>query len=258
MLEATGFAPVEVFNRTLATMTGIEHAGKMFERLKENPSDAMARRHLSKWLGLDPEQLLKQRELTAEQKKIAGATLSDRTQFRTTPLEIPHAWGSSGLAKTITLFKNFGFNQAKFMMKDIIMKELGKGNMRPLIPLFTTIPALGYLAHNMKNFIAGKEQAKKYWKWIIDIYSAGGGAGFFQDLAASSAYGNVAGFLGGTLAGDSADALEGVWKSGQQGSAKPITKEVVKRVPAVGRPAIGHMDYFKPKQSSGAKPWGSL
>lgn len=230
MLDKTGFSAVEVNNRIMASMAGAEHAVKMFEKIKKNPNDAYARRHLSGWLGLDPDVVKNQSKLSTDDLLTAGHTLSDRTQFRTSPLEVPPSWGSSLGAKTVTLFKNFAFNQAKFT-KDIMVKELAAGNMRPLIPLLTTVPVLGYIADNMKKFFAGRKQAEGFWNHVIDAYSAVGGFGIVQDLAIAATYRKTANSIVGPVLGDILEAFEHIVNK----DAKGLKKQVVKNIPVVGK-----------------------
>jgi hypothetical protein len=235
MLEKTGFSPVEVHNRLLASMSGAKHAVDMFKRLKENPNDAYARRHLKYWLGLDPDTLLQQDKIKMEQVMIGAHTMSDRTQHRTSPLEVPYKWGASPEARMFTLFKNFAYNQSNFLYQSVI-KELKNKNMRPLIPLLTTMPLLGTLADRTKRAILGNAQPKDFWEAVIGAYSAVGGLGIVGDLASRAAVGKLANWIEGPVIGDVVDGIEAAFKAAKQGSPTPVTKEVVKRVPVVGRP----------------------
>lgn len=230
MLDKTGFSRVEVNNRIMAAMAGAEHAVNMFDKLKKNNNDAYARRHLSDWLGLDPDVLKNQSKLTTDDLLTAGHTLSDRTQFRTSPLEVPPSWGSSLGAKTVTLFKNFAFNQAKFT-KDILTKEIAGGNMRPLIPLLTTVPILGYIADNMKKFFAGRKQAEGFWNHVIDSYSAVGGIGIVQDMAIAATYRKTANAVVGPIIGDILEGFEHVVNK----DVKGLKKQAVRNIPVVGK-----------------------
>lgn len=239
MLEYTGFSPVEVHNRIVASMAGADHAVSMFNRLKQNPQDTYARRHLSHWLGLDPDTLVNQRQLTTDQILTAAHTLTDRTQFRTTPMEVPPSWGSSLPMRMITLFKNFSFNQARFM-KEILVNEVGKGNMRPLIPLLTTMPMVGLLADRLKKGIMGRKQDTDFWNAMIDAYTAVGGFGIVSDLAAQAAAKRLAKFTIGPIAGDATDLVESFFSGTKKDPMKGTKRFLTRQIPVVGRPLAEH------------------
>jgi hypothetical protein len=247
MMEYNGFSPVEVHNRIVASMAGAEHAVNMFKRLKRNSNDPYARRHLSYWLGLDPDVLVNQSRLTQEQIHIAAHTLTDRTQFRTTAMETPPSWGSTLTAKMIFLFKNFAFNQSKFMYT-IARNEVLAGNLRPLIPLLTTIPMIGYLADKAKRFASGAPDPKTFWEGILGAYSAVGGFGIISDMAARAAVGQLANSAIGPIFGDAVDLIQSPYKGTKADPLKDIKKQVVRRIPVVGR-RLSHELYPSEKKA---------
>lgn len=259
MLEMTGFSPVEVHNRVVASMVGAEHAVNMFKRLKANPNDSYARRHLSYWLGLDPDVLKGQQKLTMDQVLTAAHTMSDRTQFRTTPLEVPPTWGSSLPAKMMTLFKSFAFNQAKFM-KDVTVNEIKAGNIRPLIPLLTTVPMVGYLADHAKDILADRKQAQTFWENVIGAYTAVGGVGIISDLAARAAAGQLAEAVAGPIVADATEFVQSLFKGAQRRTNKyePTAKFVTRNIPVVGRPLSNTLFPVKEPRGSGGSVRGNL
>lgn len=234
MLEYNGFSPVEVNNRTIAALAGAEHAVNMFKRLKENPRDTFARRHLSHWLGLDPDLLVGQNKLTMDQVYTAAHTLSDRTQFRTSPLELPTQWKLTLTNRMLTLFKSFAFNQGKFM-KEAILGEMKRGNFRPLIPLFTLFPILGTLADRAKRALAGREQPTEFWDTMIGAYSTVGGLGIVSDIATRAMAGKLAEWIIGPVVGDAVEMVDSVISDMQNGGNK-TARFGTKQIPVVGRP----------------------
>lgn len=257
MLDATQFSNVEVHNRILASMAGAEHAVNMFKKLKENPKSTYARRHLSHWLGLDPDMLVNQQKLTLEQLQTAAHTLSDRTQFRTSPLELPVEWKTSLSHRMLTLFKSFAFNHAKFM-KEATLGEMKRGNFRPLIPLLTTFPILGTLADQTKRLLVGREQHDNFWDGVLGTYSAVGGAGIASDIATRAIAGKLSDWVVGPVVGDAFEVVDSVIKdiklsqsskeSTRDKTGKNVGRFVTKQIPVVGRPLAAHFFPYEKKR----------
>jgi hypothetical protein len=241
---------VEVHNRLFASLAGAEHAVQMFKKLKQNPNSPYARRQLSHWLGLDPDVLVNQQKLTMDQVRTAAHTLSDRTQFRTSALELPYGWKAGLANRMATLFKSYAFNQGKFL-KEAIGGELKRGNIRPLLPLLTTIPILGTLADRTKRALTYRDQPAEFWDTVIGAYSMVGGLGLIQDVATRTMAGAFAEWVGGPGVGDVSEAVDSVIKDMRQSNAKRASTRakagthtkrfLTRQIPVVGRPLSNYL-----------------
>jgi hypothetical protein len=139
------FQKIENFNRRTAANTGT----LFVKELVNNPESAYTVRQL-KSLGIDITDVVKGK-LTQEQLLTAANKMAKITQFKANALMMPQAWRTP-LGKVLTQFKGFSFMQTKFL-RDEVIKELGKGNLAPLLRFMAIAPVASYVTQSARNYI---------------------------------------------------------------------------------------------------------
>ena len=162
------FKKVEEFNRRTAGNTAKYRVEQLAKRMKTNKNTKYAVRELKK-LGVDPFKALKGK-LTVKDLKTAANKLSEATQFKVDPIDVPPAW-KSNLGKLAFQFKSFSFMQAKFI-RDEILKEATKGNLAPMIRFLILAPLASFGAYKVRNKVTGRKEKpgkdadiRKWDKW---------------------------------------------------------------------------------------------
>lgn len=241
VLRVTGFSAVERFNRVLSSNIGKEFAFDAFDKLVANPASQEARAAF-RLLGIDADKALKRGALSLDDLLQAGKRLSDTTQFRYTGLELPQMWRSHPLGRLLTLYKQFAFNQAKFI-KDFVVVPALHGELRPLIYFSTVFPIAGELVGDIKNVarhgdLSRRPEGRFILDRIYDNYLQVGSFGVLADMMYGMASGDdskMLRFLAGPVLSDAADtqkALAAVWT--KQDPWTEVSKQVLRRVPGVG------------------------
>lgn len=200
-LKKTGFTWTEKFNRTVAANAGINYALHLQKQLIRNPlSKEVADRLIE--LRISPTEALK-RELTEQELLIAGQLISNITQFRARPLDLPR-FASSPEGKVIFQFKNFVYNQTLFLKKMVVdefaHRNIGRGG-RALFILATVFPMTGEVLGDVRSLLTGSTRPTKYLDRYIENIAMVGGIGIFMDALQSLQYGRFADFLAGPTAG---------------------------------------------------------
>jgi hypothetical protein len=112
-------------------------------------------------LGLDPS-----KASPAE----VGRVLSDKTQFRTGPGEIP-LWASSPYGRMIFQYKNFLYRYTIFAGG--MLRDAKQGNAKPLATFMAAAPVVGELVNDLRALLKGDslsdEEKRKNWtdeEWL--------------------------------------------------------------------------------------------
>ncbi|KKK72225.1 hypothetical protein LCGC14_2905990, partial [marine sediment metagenome] len=231
VLRRTGFTRQEKWNRIISAVIGREFAKDMFRLLKIKPTDTRVRRALKEWTALDPDDLLKKGALAEDDLLMAAKRMSDRTQFRTGPLDLPFAWQSSVGGRMLTLYKSFGFNQAR-LFRDSVLQEVRRGNLRPLLPLVTTVPLAGEFSANVKAFIFLRDRPTDLTERILEDYFSVGAIGIIEGMLQSAALGKGTEFFAGPILSEGGDVLDVI---GSERPGREAIKEGLKRIPVAGR-----------------------
>ena len=257
VLKYTGFTWAERMNRTMAANTGKYFARETFDKLRSTTEagkagkSAQLRQTLEK-MNVDVEAALQRGALNEADELKAGQSIVNRTQFKTDVTEIPLFWASDA-GRLLTQFKKFQFKSGQ-MVKEEILKEAAKGNIKPLIRAAALLPAAGAAVLHSRDAIRFGQQREKD-AGIADYLATVGTFGAFTDAFAGSGRQPVRGlsYLAGPTLGDAGSAWEAVTAITQKGDVKPMAKLAVRQVPVVG-PSLRQLfsDEFK-KQSPRTK-----
>lgn len=255
----------ERFNRSVAAGAGKASAMDLFTRAKKNPKNTRVRRELENLILEDADALLKQDKLTDEQLNRAGGRMSEITQGRAQPFDLPYQWNKNPYARVILLFKKYAFRQTR-MIADAIMANPAR-NIPAALILFQ---AMGELTGDAKAAISGgvagvltgenpedriKEKISGRGDWIgsgspildrlIANYSQSWFLGLLGDmLEKGSKKEKILEFAGGPVLSQGAELAEGISEA-SKGKPKPLAKTLASKIPVVGsgaRQAIQESD----------------
>ena len=202
-LKYTGFTATEKFNRILSA-----NMGKVFvedivaKGMKRGSFKDIEIRALKK-LALNPEKILANKGLSERELLTAGKLVSDITQFRHGAMELPLWWTSAG-GRIVTQFKKYAYNQTRFLWENMV-KEAGKGNLKPLLIFLTAFPVLGEMVGDVRALIGAKKRPsfkEQPIQRLIENISWVGGMGIALDYLRALRYrGGSFSFLGGPTFG---------------------------------------------------------
>lgn len=191
-LKYVGFSASERLNRTAAANTGAIYASDTARKLITSGGKQVFKDRL-KELGVDAEAILQKGIISPEEVLTAAKNFVDKTQFRSRPIDLP-AFVQSPYGKLVFQFKNFAFNQTKFL-KNELKKEAASGNWgrftRDLIILGTVFPMTGEVLADVRSLITGSKRPTNAFDRYLDDLSYAGGFGLLGDLVKSASLGTL-------------------------------------------------------------------
>lgn len=265
LTKVYGMDASERLNRSISSGAGRFTAGHLFDRLKKNPKNSRARAQIEDLLLEDADSIIKQDKLTDEQLNRAGGRMSEITQGRAQPLDLPYQWSSSPYMQLILLFKKYAFRQTR-MIADAIKANPAR-NIPAALILFQV---MGELTGDAKSIISGgsealltgedpgekiQERIETRGDWIgsgspvldrlIANYSQSWFLGILGDiLEKGSKKEAILEFAGGPVLSQGAELAEGLAQA-SKGKPKPLAKTLGSKVPVIGsgvRRAIGESE----------------
>lgn len=145
------------------------------EKLKTNKSADYYRRNLKEVYLLDDKTIdaaIETGSWTEDDLNRAGKALADKTMFTNDPTELPPAWRARSdnevadftlsAVRAVTLLKGYSLKTGA-MLRERLIDEARKGNMRPWIPFLLLSPAIGEAITQFNRLFATKkkEEAEK-------------------------------------------------------------------------------------------------
>jgi len=265
MTKLYGMDFSERLNRSISSGAGRGTAIELFNILKKNPKAAKVRQQFEDLLLEDADQILKQDKLTDEQLNRAGGRMSEITQGRAQPLDLPYHWTGSPYMQLVLLFKKYAFRQTR-MIADAIKANPSR-NIPAALILFQ---AMGELTGDAKAAISGlssaaltgddpeqkiREKISERGDWIgsdspilnrvLANYSQSWFLGLLGDiLEKGSKKEAIIEFAGGPVLSQGAEVVSGTVQAAK-GNPKPLAKTLGSKVPVIGsgvRQAIQNSD----------------
>ena len=135
----------------------------------------------------------------------------------------------------ITQFKTFAFNQTK-LIKDAIVLEARRGNLKPIIAALALMPILGEGVADLRALVTGRIRTATGLERIAENMAAVGGLGIITDLWQSAQFGSIASALGGPTVSDISKLTEGI-VGAAQGKPGRLGRAVTRQIPVIG-PAV--------------------
>lgn len=249
ILKYTGFTWTELFNRTVAANAGMKYAQKTFAKLKANPTNKFLRWRLEE-LGISPDTALNRGNLIERELLRAGNLMSSKTQFLSEPLYLP-AWASSPEGKVVFQFKNFAFNQALFVKRQLLSPQVPlTRKIRTLAILSLVYPMSGEVLGDIRSLLTGVKRPTKAWDRYWSNIAMAGTWGLAMDFWEAARFRRVAEQIGGPTVGSVAELSENFVASVEAGEPTSGFIKSVLRQTGVLRP-IGNWLYPTRRKNMG-------
>lgn len=258
LLQYTGFDAVRKFNIIVTANAARHYTDEMAEKLLSNPADVEAQTML-KTLGIEPSQAM--RGLTDQHYLTAARRANEMTQFiGQSPVDMPIAMQKNPFMRTLFLYKNYVYNEGKFIKDVLFKKSLQAEKYENFAYAALLFPVVGELVGDAEGLARGQMPSERddndpmtklpvlehhpLARRIIDNYAKLGHIGAFFSVMGAMNRNNILGWIAGPAGGDVNDTFGGIWKTVKDGDIKPLAKSAVQRIPVVG-PAAKNLIFDK-------------
>lgn len=175
--------------------------------------------------------------LTEDDKLAAGLKMSEWTQFHLGDSgNLPQGFASSSLGKTIFQFKQFGYQQARFM-KDILLNQLQNDRpkfIRNILLLGSAFPLTSEVLLDLRSLVTQEKRPTVLLDRYLQDLSMISGFGLITDTMKSAQQGRLAEAVLGPTFGKMADVgetvVQGVTKGLDKGNWEPLLKNLFEDV----------------------------
>ena len=192
--------------------------------------------------------------LTKDQENQVARKLVEIAQFKVDPMDLP-GWVDSPIGKLASQFRTFGYKQTGFMYNEVARQAL-KGNFVPLARFVAVGAPLGTASIAIKGAIKNRPMTSgdnNVEKFLLNPLAAVGGGGLpaseAQNFASNMKYDGTAGAVTAAALGPTGSFLNQTGSSidqARQGNFKPLAKQAVSTIPAVGVPIANRIPALKP------------
>lgn len=210
----TAFRMVENFNRSFSQRAAERYFDQLVEQLAKRGEAGFAHRKIGariREFDLSPQAVLRavrgdDAQALREMKTLFGLRGSDLTQFRSDYQSMPLWASDSEMGKFALQYKNFAFNQARFMIRQLDPRQFKKDReryVRTLATIGIAYPAVGIGLTAVRQqltgpTLAGEElQARLEDPTFLNLAAAGligmtlaGGMGILADIGMTATLGN--------------------------------------------------------------------
>lgn len=238
-LKNVFFTQIEKFNRIMTVATSQDWAKASLTKLIKNPTNNKLRRNLEK-LGVDVRKAIQRGRFTEVELEKLGQKAVQAAQFRGSVLDIPLLWNSEQ-GKVLTQFKSFIFQQGVFM-KEVILGELAKGNLHPLVTYMLLSQVGGEGIRDIRDLLKGKTDFREQMgvvERVIDNQLTVGGIGIYgdifrdlYDIAEGRFWVSTMDFMAGPTASDISNALDSSAMA-LGGNPRPFVKLLARQITAL-------------------------
>ena len=195
-----------------------------------------------KLLGLDPALVQATRGVLSQQdiEKAAFRAASEIMGMRS-PLETPYMWEQNAMARLTTLYKHYGFRQAR-LIKDALKRgwqgEGVIGAAKIMTALGLAFPIAGELikgaegAVTLKNpWTAERKKQNLAGNEYLDAFANAGGFGMMYSITRAARHNHLGGYLMGPHISTAADLAQDVMNL----RGKSVARDVLRRMGLPGR-----------------------
>jgi hypothetical protein len=240
-LKVCGFTPTEVGNRITASNAGAFFARRTFDQLRNSRSALRPRGDpgacgLLADLGVDVDAALGRGALTPLDLRRAGKRVSDRTQFRNRPQNIPRV-ASHWFGRMWWVFRNYNYQSLRLTW-DASVGEFKAGRpkraIRNIMLMTILFPAVGDQIRAVRDTILGRKREKES---LVERYLWGAANvstfGQIVDIMRSSNIGAGVEAVAGTAAASAGRLLNAAFQPAKTpgGAVKRLGRQVVKEGP---------------------------
>lgn len=252
-LKKSGFNTLENWNRLVAARAGKSWIEDMVE---QGANGALSAKNMTRVgaefskLGLDFEQIVARGAATDGELFRGAVEISNRTQFRIRPFDLPKYWSSPNAA-IFRMLKTFAFNQSKFIAQrvakpaaEFVASGGQYGSVRPLGFFLAGYPAAGYAIGSIRSGLKGEIPFEG--DSPLGAYTASlgwvGGLGVADDMFNALEQGSrgIAKFMAGPSLSYGFDAIDASVSSVKRQNLKPLGRFIIgNNIPLVSQNLFG-------------------
>lgn len=240
VFKINGMTKLIEFLKRYSALTGKDHlANNLVPRLLKNNASKSARLDLMN-LGFDPAKIIKNGGLSEEELNVGAKRFTDNVTGAVDTTRLPHFW-TSPTGKFFAQFKNLSYAMGRQNLS-LIKRALQTGDVGRISKLMVGSGMAGYAVKKFLQSVGGQSEDTP------DITSMDGANELIQDLSEGTLWGPVIDLTLNTLKGPkyveswftppairSGTEIVNAMGSLVKGDPTPITKQVLRRVPVVGR-----------------------
>lgn len=133
-------------------------------------------------------------------------------------------WWNHPVGRVVFQFKNFAFNQTKFL-RDMVVAEAARGNMKPMAYFLSLYPVAGEAVRDVRSLVRLEPRDSHGVERVLEDYLAVGGMGLATDMLVQARFGRLSNFILGPTISDLLDFSEAM----VQPSAERVRRQVVRQ-----------------------------
>jgi len=256
ILKYSGFSWSEMFNRIVASNAGGHYFEEQAKLLAKFPNNPILRARIEE-LGGDVEAIIARSGKLLEEERLRAMNIfSAKTQFLNDAASLPQ-FMSSPWGQVLFQFKNYAYNQTRFVMKELgtqwSQKNYGR-LVRDLAVLGLVFPVYGEVASDIRATLTGAKRPKTFLARYFNSLANAGTFGLAFDLWSSASFGRLSELALGPSVGTATGFLENFAKSIQQESITPELRFVLNQT-GFGRIISGYAIPPKTKRKGYGNWW---
>lgn len=249
LFHQPGFNWVRKHQIAVSALAGKHSAMDAFEELMSNPKSLKAKIQLTH-LGLNPDTLREAGKLSQDDlEKAMYRGAADTMFFRSAGGGSPFKWQQDGFKRAMWWYKDFLFNQTRFM-KEAIKRDFRKGNaegIKTIAWIATAFPVVGEVIHSLENAATGNnpfarpEEDKFNTPGVgkneyIDAVAHAAGLGMGYSIMRAAKRNGLADYFAGPLYSTGMD----LYQDAQAGRGRAIGRTILMKA-GVGGPALANI-----------------
>jgi hypothetical protein len=204
-LKAIGFSRTERWLRRVAFNSARFYAEKYAK--KAAGGSKFAAEELRK-MRLNPDEVIARGgKLTEDDILRAGKVVTDETQFRARPMDLPAEMTRTEIGRTASQFKSFMVQQTQLLKRETTDRiftgdkaQIARG-VRNLVMLGTVYPMTGEAINNLVALASGRTRDTEGIDRYLENLVTPGGAGIAADMIDAAKRGNIPEYVAGPTVG---------------------------------------------------------
>jgi hypothetical protein len=246
-----GFNYVRKMQITHSALAGEYAARDAATDLVSNATDKRAAEWL-KQLGIDPQKVLAQRGLIAEDIEKAQFISAQKAMFIRSELDTPYTWQHNVVSRLAFMYKNYPYNEGRLITNSIrdSFRRSPMDGFKTLAILGTAFPIAGEIIKHVENFVLGSNTDLKdnilppkvfrdmgfghdesdYMSEYVDAMSHVAGFGVAYSMVRAAQRHNLGGYMMGPIPSTVMDMTQ----DALSGNGRKLARSVGYRVPVVG------------------------
>lgn len=247
-----GFNYIRQSEIKLSALAGKHSAMSAAKELLENPASKAANIQL-RHLGLNPESIMEAGKLSDNDISTAMyRSAADSMFFRSAGGGSPVGYQKSEFMRPIWWYKDFIFNQSRFM-KEIIKRDFRKSpadGLKTIAWIATAFPLMGELVHSLENAATLNDPTKRDQpiadSEYVDALAHSGAAAMAYSIMKATKRNGLMTYFAGPLYGSTAD----LFQDAVSGRGREFARTAIMKAGPLG-PAAANI--LVPKQKQGRK-----